>query len=35
VVNKTGKGWNAAGMHHVDLHKIGDRWIAAVDGRKK
>lgn len=35
VVNMTGKGWNAAGMHHVDLHKVGDKWIAAVDGRKK
>lgn len=33
VVNMTGKGWNASGMHHVDLHKIGDKWIAVVDGR--
>ena len=33
VVGMTGKGWNAAGMHHVDLHHIGDKWIAAVDGR--
>ncbi|MDD5597094.1 MAG: hypothetical protein PHV82_04065 [Victivallaceae bacterium] len=29
----SGRGWNAAGMHHVDLHKIGNKWIAAVDGR--
>jgi len=35
VVTKTGIGWNAAGMHHVDLHKIDDRWISAVDGRDK
>lgn len=35
VVNMTGEGWNAAGMHHVDLHKIGDKWMAAVDGRNK
>jgi len=35
VVNRTGKGWNAAGMHHVDLHRVGDKWIAAVDGRYK
>lgn len=33
LVTKTGKGWNAAGMHHVDLHKIGNKWVAAVDGR--
>ena len=35
VVAKTGVGWNAAGMHHVDLHEVGDRWIAAVDGRDR
>ena len=35
VVSMTGKGWNSAGMHHVDLHKIGDKWIAVVDGRNK
>ncbi|MDD5727671.1 MAG: hypothetical protein PHV59_03820 [Victivallales bacterium] len=25
--------WNMAGIHHIDLHKLGDKWIAAVDGR--
>jgi len=35
VVGMTGKGWNAVGMHHVDLHQIGDKWIAAVDGKNK
>jgi hypothetical protein len=35
VICKTGKGWNSLGMHHVDLHKIGDKWIAAVDGRNR
>ena len=35
VVTMSGKGWNAAGMHHVDLHKIGNKWIATVDGRSK
>lgn len=35
LVSMTGKGWNAAGMHHVDLHKIGDKWMAAVDGRNR
>lgn len=27
-----GAGWNAGGMHHIDLHKLGNRWIAMVDG---
>ena len=31
----TGTGWNAAGMHHIDLQKIGEQWIATVDGRDK
>jgi hypothetical protein len=26
-------GWNARGMHHVDLHKLGSgSWLACVDG---
>ena len=29
-----GKGWNSAGMHHLDPHPDGQgSWIAAVDGR--
>ncbi|MDP2646963.1 MAG: hypothetical protein Q8P24_18660 [Desulfobacterales bacterium] len=35
IVTKTAIGWNAAGMHHVDLHKIGNKWVSAVDGRSK
>ena len=35
IVTMTSKGWNAAGMHHVDLHRVGDKWIAAVDGRNR
>ncbi len=35
VVKMTGEGWNAAGMHHVDVHKVKDRWIATVDGKSK
>jgi len=35
VVKKTGKGWNADGMHHVDLHNFGDGWIAVVDGKNE
>lgn len=33
IVKKTGDGWNAVGMHHVDLHNLGKSWIAAVDGK--
>jgi hypothetical protein len=29
----TGYGWNADGMHHIDLHQVeGAAWIACVDG---
>lgn len=35
VVKMTGKGWNASGMHHVDVLSDGDGWIAAVDGKSK
>lgn len=35
LLTKSGKGWNAAGMHHVDLHKIGNKWIAIVDGKDR
>ena len=34
VVRMTGKGWNAMGMHHVDPHLVGDKWMVAVDGKK-
>jgi len=33
IVTKSGKGWNAMGMHHVDAVKINGRWLAAVDGQ--
>jgi hypothetical protein len=33
VIMKSGEGWNAYGMHHVDPHFIQGQWIAAVDGR--
>ena len=32
VVSPSGAGWNESGMHHVDPHKDGSRWIACVDG---
>jgi len=35
IVTKTDNGWNAAGMHNVDPHKVGNKWISAVDGQNK
>ncbi len=35
VVTMTGTGWNAVGMHQVDLHQKDDRWMAIVDGLKR
>lgn len=36
ILTKSGKGWNAEGMHHLDAHKIDDNnWIASVDGLGK
>jgi len=35
IIGSSGKGWNKAGMHQLDLHQIGEKWIAAVDGRDK
>jgi hypothetical protein len=28
----TDTGWNAGSMHHADLHRQGDGWVAFVDG---
>jgi len=35
IVAKAVFGWNATGMHNVDLHKIGNKWISTVDGRNQ
>ena len=35
ILTKSGKGWNATGMHHIDLHKIDNKWIAVVDGQNR
>ena len=35
ILTKSGKGWNAAGMHHIDVHKADNKWIAVVDGRDR
>ncbi len=34
LLEGSGRGWNALGMHHIDLHRLeGGEWLAAVDGR--
>ena len=33
IVAGSGRGWNKAGMHHVDLLPVGNKWIAVTDGR--
>ena len=33
IVGPSGTGWNAAGMHQLDLLKVDGLWKAAVDGR--
>jgi hypothetical protein len=33
ILRGTGRGWDKAGMHHVDLHQLEEhRWLASVDG---
>ncbi len=35
VLGPSGRGWNADGMHHVDLHQIGPgSYLACVDGHE-
>ncbi len=35
ILQASGSGWNAIGMHHADPHPIeGKRWIASVDGHR-
>ena len=35
ILTSNGTGWNEKGMHHIDLHQIGDaEWIAFVDGKR-
>ncbi|WP_206602823.1 glucosamine inositolphosphorylceramide transferase family protein [Leptolyngbya ohadii] len=36
MLSASDSGWNAVGMHHVDLHPIdSDRWLACVDAKGK
>lgn len=32
LLSASGQGWNADGMHHIDVQKVGETWIAFVDG---
>lgn len=33
ILTPSGTGWNGAGMHHIDPHRMDDgSWIACVDG---
>lgn len=35
LLDASGSGWNADGMHHLDALQVnGGRWIAAVDGKR-
>ena len=35
VLDASGSGWNADGMHHLDALEVGDgAWIATVDGKR-
>ena len=35
LLEPSGRGWNARGMHHIDLHQVSSgQWIACVDGFK-
>ncbi|MBV6518232.1 MAG: hypothetical protein DCC43_07945 [Candidatus Brocadia sp.] len=33
ILNKSGSGWNATGMHHFDPWWTGNHWLCSVDGR--
>jgi hypothetical protein len=35
ALDGSGEGWNADGMHHVDLHWSDGSWVAAVDGWRR
>lgn len=34
IIAGSGKGWNAAGMHHLDVQYINGKWIGVVDGKR-
>ncbi len=34
ITKKSGQGWNAVGMHHIDLFDVEEKTFAVVDGRR-
>ena len=35
ILQASGHGWNAAGMHHIDAHQLPTgKWLACVDGTR-
>lgn len=34
IVTASGKGWNKAGMHTLNLYEVRGRWLGLVDGRR-
>ena len=34
LVSASGKGWNRAGMHTLNLYPLDGKWIGCVDGRR-
>jgi hypothetical protein len=32
ILAGTGEGWNADGMHQLDLYQTNNGWIGCVDG---
>ncbi len=35
LVGPSDTGWNAAGMHHIDLHRTAAGWVGLVDGQSR
>jgi len=34
IITRSGSGWNAAGMHHLDVQNINGKWIGVADGKR-
>ncbi|NHZ86304.1 MAG: hypothetical protein GWP19_10540, partial [Planctomycetia bacterium] len=34
IISKSGNGWNAAGMHNLDIQYIDNRWYGVTDGKR-
>lgn len=33
IISRSGDGWNAAGMHHLDIQYINGKWFGVADGK--